>query len=32
LPWWTLAAIESAAGAFEAQAHEYETDEGGEQP
>ena len=31
LPWWTLAAIESAAGAFEAQAHEYETDEGGEQ-
>jgi hypothetical protein len=25
LPWWTLAAIESAAGAFEAQAREYET-------
>ncbi len=24
LPWWTLAAIESAAGAFEAQAREYE--------
>ena len=27
LPWWALAAIESAAGAFEAQAHEYETHE-----
>jgi hypothetical protein len=25
LPWWTLAAIESAAGAFECQAREYET-------
>ncbi len=25
LPWWTLAAIESAAGAFESQAREYET-------
>ena len=25
LPWWTLAALESAAGAFEAQAREYET-------
>jgi hypothetical protein len=25
LPWWALAAIESAAGAFEAQAREYET-------
>jgi lysozyme family protein len=25
LPWWTLAAIESAAGAFESQAMEYET-------
>lgn len=25
LPWWTLAAIESAAGAFESQAVEYET-------
>ncbi len=24
LPWWTLAAIESAAAAFEAQAHECE--------
>jgi hypothetical protein len=24
LPWWTLAAIESAAGAFEGQAREYE--------
>lgn len=24
LPWWTLAAIESAAGAFESQAREYE--------
>jgi hypothetical protein len=28
LPWWTLAAIESAAGAFETQAREYETHEG----
>jgi lysozyme family protein len=27
LPWWTLAAIESAAGAFESQAREYETRE-----
>ena len=27
LPWWTLAAIESAAGAFESQAREYETGE-----
>ena len=27
LPWWALAAIESAAGAFEAQAREYETHE-----
>jgi hypothetical protein len=25
LPWWTLAALESAAGAFESQAREYET-------
>ena len=25
LPWWALAAIESAAGAFESQAREYET-------
>jgi hypothetical protein len=25
LPWWTLAAIESAASAFESQAHDYET-------
>jgi hypothetical protein len=25
LPWWTFAAIESAAGAFESQAVEYET-------
>ena len=25
LPWWILAAIESAAGAFESQAREYET-------
>ena len=24
LPWWALAAIESAAGAFEAQARDYE--------
>jgi lysozyme family protein len=28
LPWWTLAAIESAAGAFESQARDYETPEG----
>jgi len=27
LPWWALAAIETAAGAFEAQAREYETRE-----
>jgi hypothetical protein len=25
LPWWTLAATESAAGAFEGQAREYES-------
>lgn len=25
LPWWTLAALESAAGAFESQARDYET-------
>jgi lysozyme family protein len=25
LPWWTLAAIESAAAAFEEQARKYET-------
>jgi len=31
LQWWVLAAIESAAGAFEAQAQEYETHEGGEE-
>jgi hypothetical protein len=30
LPWWVLAAIESAAGAFEAQAREYETGEASE--
>jgi lysozyme family protein len=24
LPWWTVAALESAAGAFESQAREYE--------
>ena len=27
LPWWILAAIESAAGAFESQARDYETGE-----
>jgi hypothetical protein len=27
LPWWTLAAVESAAGAFESQARDYETSE-----
>lgn len=31
LPWWTLAAIESAAGAFEAQAREYRPDETSEE-
>jgi hypothetical protein len=31
LPWWALAAIESAAGAFETQAREYETREEGEE-
>ena len=31
LPWWTLAAIESAAGAFEGQAREYESRERGEE-
>jgi len=25
LPWWTLTAIEPAAGAFESQARDYET-------
>jgi len=25
LSWWTLAAVESAAGAFESQARDYET-------
>lgn len=28
LPWWTAAAIESAAAAFEAQAHDYEAHQG----
>ena len=32
LPWWTLAAIESAAGAFESQAREYETADTTERP
>jgi hypothetical protein len=30
LPWWVLAAIESAAGAFESQARDYETGEASE--
>jgi hypothetical protein len=30
LPWWTLAAIESAAGAFEAQARQCEARDGSE--
>ena len=30
LPWWTLAAIESAAAAFEAQARDCEAREGSE--
>jgi hypothetical protein len=32
LPWWALAAIESAAGAFESQAREYETPKTNEEP
>jgi hypothetical protein len=32
LPWWTLAAIESAAGAFESQAREYEKDDTSKRP
>ena len=32
LPWWALAAIESAAGAFESQARDYETDDISEEP
>ncbi|MDQ4034007.1 MAG: hypothetical protein M3332_17890 [Actinomycetota bacterium] len=32
LPWWTLAAIESAAGAFESQARDYETGNTSEEP
>lgn len=31
LPWWTVAAIESAAGAFESQARDYETPETNEE-
>ncbi|HKR51124.1 MAG TPA: hypothetical protein VJT72_16355 [Pseudonocardiaceae bacterium] len=31
LPWWTLAAIESAAAAFEAQARDYEAREGNDE-
>lgn len=31
LPWWILAALESAAGAFEAQARDYETDDTSEE-
>ena len=32
LPWWALAAIESAAGAFESQARDYETGDTTERP
>ena len=32
LPWWALAAIESAAGAFESQARDYETGNTSEEP
>ena len=32
LPWWALAAIESAAGAFESQARDYETRDTSEEP
>jgi hypothetical protein len=32
LPWWALAAIESAAGAFESQARDYETRDTSEGP
>jgi lysozyme family protein len=32
LPWWALAALESAAGAFESQAREYEAGDNSEEP
>jgi hypothetical protein len=32
LPWWALAAVESAAGAFESQACDYETGDTNEEP
>ena len=32
LPWWALAAIESAAGAFESQARDYEAGDTSEEP
>jgi hypothetical protein len=32
LSWWVLAAIESAAGAFESQARDYETGDTSEEP
>ncbi len=32
LPWWALAAIESAAGAFESQARDYENRDTSEGP
>ena len=32
LPWWTVAAIESAAAAFEEQARKYETGDGSDSP
>jgi hypothetical protein len=32
LPWWVLAALESAAGAFESQAREYEQGQPSEGP
>jgi lysozyme family protein len=32
LPWWTLAAIESAAGAFEVQARDYQARADSEDP
>lgn len=32
LPWWTLVAVEAAAAAFEAQAHEYQARHESENP
>jgi hypothetical protein len=32
LPWWTVAALESAAAAFEEQAQKYDTDQNSAKP